>query len=488
MNIPSTASRLMVSRVLAEQSLERPLAELPRRVPVCVMPDTPLHRALALMHERRIGSVLVADGSGGLQGILTRHDVLGRVTLPQLPLSTPIRDVMSTPVHALCGRATAQDAALLMSRHGIRHVPVMDSGRVVNLVSERDLFALHRLSITNVSAGIHAAPDLASLQVQAVAVRQLARDLLALGVHARQLTAFISHLNDLLTQRLVHQVAARRRLDLEEACWLSFGSEGRAEQTIATDQDNGLVFVSDDAARDRPRWLDFAREVNAGLDACGFPLCKGGVMASNPECCLTPDEWAQRFRHWMEHGSPRDIMNASIYFDLRGIAGRTDLVDPLRTLITQRAMVLPRFIKQLATNAMGWRLPLNWRGAVDANWVDGRPTIDLKLQGTAIFVDAARIYALAHGIADTGTRARLEGFARSAGVPEKEGSAWVTGFEFLQVLRLRRQIEAAPSVGAETNPNLMDLESLDAVDTRMLREALRMARQLLQRLELDYQC
>ena len=475
------------SQTLAEQSLEKRLAELPRRAPACVGPDTPLQQALSMMHERRIGSVLVDDGQGGVQGILTRHDVLGRVTLPQRPLSTPIREVMSAPIRTLSTQDTAQDAALLMSRHGIRHVPVLEDGRVVSIVSERDLFALQRLSLKNVSTAIRAAADLPALQEQAGAIRRFARNLLGQGVHARQLTGLVSHLNDLLAERLVQIVAGRRGLDLEQACWVAFGSEGRGEQTIATDQDNGLVFASDDPQRDRPAWLAFAREVNEGLDACGYPLCKGNVMASNPQCCLTVAEWQQRFEHWMAHGAPQDLLNASIYFDLRGVAGRLQMVEPLRELITARAAALPRFMKQLATNALGWRAPLNWRGAIDAATVDGRQVIDLKLQGTAIFVDAARIYALAHGIPETGTRARLEAFTRAAGVPAQEGAGWVTGFEFLQSLRLRVQIDAAPGSPAAAEPNRLDLDTLNDVDARVLREALRMARQLQQRLELDYQ-
>ena len=44
--------------------------------------------------------------------------------------------------------------------------------------------------------------------------------------------------------------------------------------------------------------------MNEALDAAGYPLCKGGVMAGNPECCLMADEWRQRFSHWMATASP----------------------------------------------------------------------------------------------------------------------------------------------------------------------------------------
>ena len=478
------------SQTLAEQSLESPLGSLPRRSPVSVPPDAPLVQALATMHERRIGSVLVSDADGTPRGILTRHDILGRVTLPQLALTTPIEAVMTAPLRTLTVTDTAQDAALLMSRHGIRHVPILEGGHVVNIVSERDLFALQRLSLKQVSTAIRAARDVTALRQSAADIRRFARNLLGQGVRARQLTELISHLNDVLTERLVDLVAQRRGLDLGRACWLAFGSEGRGEQTVSTDQDNGLVFDSDDPSRDRAQWIEFAREVNESLDACGYPLCKGNVMASNPACCLAPAEWRQRFERWMDQGAPEDLLNASIYFDLRPLAGRAELAAPLRDLLTTQAPRLPRFMKQLALNALTHRPPLNWRGAIDVRQVAGRDVIDLKLQGTAIFVDVARLYALAHGVAATGTRARLEAAGRALGVEPQESEAWVGAFEFLQLLRLQVQLDAGSreAVGApDGNANLVDVAALNDIDRRILKESLRIARRLQQRMELDYQ-
>lgn len=470
----------VAAHALAQQSLEAPLASLVREPPFCVAPDTPLGVALAAMHERRIGSVLVADADGTPLGILTRHDVLGRVTLPQRPLDTPIRAVMSAPLHALRAGDSAQDAALLMSRHGIRHVPVTEGPRLIGMVSERDLFALQRLSIQQTSGALQRAPDLASLRALAGDIRQLARNLLGQGVQARQLTELISRLNDRLTERLVELTACRLGLDLRRACWLAFGSEGRGEQTIATDQDNGLVLADDASPSERAAWLALGEAVNQGLADCGYPLCPGGIMAGRPACCLDQAEWIARFTDWMEHGAPEDLLAASIFFDLRPLAGEAALAAPLRTLVTREAARLPRFQRQLALNALARRPPLNWRGALEGHKAEGRECIDLKLQGSAIFVDAARLFALARGIAATGTRARLDGAAQALGIPAHEGQAWAEAFEILQTLRLRTQLADAAA------PNRVALDSLNDIDRRMLKEALRVARQLQQRLALDY--
>jgi CBS domain-containing protein len=247
------------SQVHAEHSLEAALDTLPRRPVLRCGASTPLGEALAAMHAGHVGSIVVTDAAEAPVGILTRHDIVGRITLPQRPLTDPIGSVMSAPVHSLGSGRTLLDAALLMSTHGIRHVPVTEAGRVVNVVSERDLFALQRLSLRQLSARLRVAADLAVLQALAAEIRRFAAQLLGQGVGARQLTELVSRLNDTLTERLVQLVAERRGRDLGRACWLAFGSEGRSEQTVATDQDNGLMFVSDSPETDRADWLAFGR-------------------------------------------------------------------------------------------------------------------------------------------------------------------------------------------------------------------------------------
>ncbi len=475
------------AQALDEQSLESPLGQLQLKAPVMVAPDTALLAALTTMHERRIGSVLVADEHGGALGILTRYDILSRVTLARVDLHIPISQVMSKPVHSLSVAHTAHDAALLMSRHSVRHVPVTRDGRVVGLVSDRDLFAMQRLSLKNVSSGLRAAASVEAMVPLAQEIRRFARSLLAQGVAARQLTQLISHLNDVLTQRLVVLVAQDSAVDMQQACWLAFGSEGRGEQTIATDQDNGLVFVSDDPHRDRPRWLAFAQSVNNALDACGYPLCKGNVMASNPDCCLSQQEWLQRFANWMEHGAPEDLLHASIYFDLRPLAGHLALAEPLRTLVNERAARLPRFIKQMADNSLRSRPALTWLGGLETKDVGGRAMLGLKQGGTAIFVDVARLYGLAHGVTALGTRERFESLGPLMQVPAQESQAWIAAFEYLQMLRLQVQMQPVAADDGTDSANMVELGSLNDIDQRMLKESLRVARRLQQKIELDYQ-
>jgi CBS domain-containing protein len=472
------------SKALLEQSLETRLGELIRRAPVTSFAQTPLREALTVMHTKRVGSILVVSEAGALLGILTRYDVLERVTLAGISLDAPISQVMTKEVKTLTVDHTAESAAVMMSRFEIRHVPIVDlRERVVGLISERDLFSLQRQSLGTISALIQQTDEVGGLIECASSIRKFARNLLGQGVSARQLTFLVSHLNDVLTARLITLAAKSHGLDLNAFVWISLGSEGRSEQTIATDQDNALMYRQTDNQNEKNAYLAFAREVNDALDMCGYPLCKGNIMASNASLCLTVDEWKTRFMHWIEHGHPEDLLKAGIFFDFRGLAGNVELLRGLREDVKAVAARTPRFIKLLADAALVNHVPLNWLGSLETKKLDGKSVIDLKLQGTAIVVETARIYALALGIEELNTQDRLAAIGRALGLAQTETDAWIAAFQFLQTLRLAIQIDREAIAG---NPNALDIDSLNAVDRSILKESMARVRSFQQRLGLDY--
>ncbi len=305
---------------------------------------------------------------------------------------------------------------------------------------------------------------------------------------ASAITRGISALNDEVTVRVVQSVAADMGMDLTQACWLAFGSQARSEQTLLTDQDNGLVFAAAEereAEARRPTWLAFGQRVNEALARCGYPLCDGGVMAGQPLCCLSAEEWCRRFAHWMAHGDGNDLFAARIYFDLRPLAGNLTLAKPLVDLLRSPAAAVPRFVKQMADIVLCNHVPLNWLGQVVTSDQGGQPMFDLKMSGTALFVDAGRLWALAHRLPDVGTVPRLRAAARAMRVPENETAQWVAGFEALQTLRLRVQRGRLDAAGTHQRA-WVQWKELDVEARRALKHALRAARVVQQRIELDY--
>ena len=473
-------------RVAEQQSLIRTLAELVRNAPISSPATATLREAAQKMADAKVRTIIALDPEGTPIGMFTLVDLLQRVVLPGRSLDGPLAAVMSSPIVALPASATAYEAMHVMAERGVRQVVVVENGRLCGVVNERDLFALQRVSMREVNEGLHAADTVAKLRRAADDIRLLTQNLLAQGVGAEPVTRTIAALNDALSRRAIELVLARHDNADFDWCWLALGSEGRGEQTFATDQDNALVFSAADAAQTtarRARLMVFAREVNDFLDKLGFPLCSGNVMASNPEYCLSMAEWKEKFLGWILAPSPPALLGANIMFDFRPLYGDVRFGDALRNWLFGYTKGSPLFLRLMVQNALDVEPPL---GLIRTFTVDDdskvKGTIDLKTRGTRLFVDCARVFALAQGIPDTGTAARLRLAGARLNVATRHVDATIEAFHFLQLLRLRQQDQAVPG----QDPNRIDPYGLHEIAQRMLREAFRQARQLQERLRLAY--
>ena len=477
-------------RALEQQSMATQLHALCKRTPVTASADEKLEDVLARMGQTGVGSIVITDENNRAQGIFTQSDVLKRVVLPRLPLDTPISDVMSPKPHTLSIDATAYDAALAMAMHGIRHVlAVNDDEQLQGVISERDLFAMQRVGLRQLRYSVERAPDIDTLQQVGRDLRQFTMNMLGQGVGTEQLTQFISTLNDGITRRIIELNLQVHDLYGIDWAWMSFGSEGREEQTFSTDQDNGIIYICPEAVdKDQlnMRLLDFARDVNHDLDRCGFPLCKGNIMASNPLWCLTLEEWQARFSNWIRSPNPDALLNASIFFDFRALYGKNHLINQLHKHLFRASSENSLFQRMLAGNALNTSPPLGLlRDFVTEEHEGQSGFIDLKKSAARLFVDGARVLALAKGVAATSTIKRLERTAKLMNTPAEDIQAMIEAFNFIQMLRLRHQ--HLENENGRPGDNLIQPDKLNPLDRRILKESLRQARQLQLKLKVMYQ-
>jgi CBS domain-containing protein len=461
------------------------LAQVMKGPPVACLADDTVWGAIQTMREHSIGSIVVVDADRIPIGILTLRDIADRVVLEPGAVDGPIARVMTPDPVTLPVTETAYRAALTMIRHGMRHIVLVQGGRLAGIVSERDLFGLQSSSVRELSAAIKGAADLNAIERFGRDINDLARKLFEQGSAIGALTAFVAALNDLLAERVVQLEFAGSGLEDLDYCWILMGSEGRSEQTLATDQDNGIIFAvtpGHSAESVRAAILPVATRINRALDRAGYRLCPGDIMAGNPQWTLSVDEWRSRFGRWMDSGSPEALLHGAIFFDLRPLHGDLALGTELRHWLLQRAPRNPRFLHQMAENALKNRPPL---GLIRRFSVNDEGTIDMKLNGATLFVDAARIFTLAHGIDEVNTERRLRSAAPVLGLPPAEAEAWIAAFYHVQGLRLRRQAECLRR-GVKAD-NLIDPYALHEFDRRTLVNALEQARRIQTRIALDYQ-
>lgn len=472
----------------AQYSLDTPLRELAPQQPVACAAETPLREAVRRMHEQHVGSIVIVDQGDRPHGIFTLRD-LRRVVADGESLEQPIHALMTQRPFHLSPGASAFDAALAMTERHIAHVCLVEDERLVGVVSERDLFSLQRVDLVHLARTIRHAGRIETLVALRGDIRQLVERMLAHGASSTQITQLVTLLNDHTVCRVIELVLEEMGDPGVPFSWLCFGSEGRREQTLHTDQDNGILFEAADAAdaeRIRQLLLPRARRINQLLADCGFALCRGNIMAGNPALCLSRQEWARRFSAFIREATPESLLGSSIYFDLRVIWGAEAGCEQLRQQLLAEVADNSLFQRLLAANALRHRPPLGrFRDFVVARKGAEKDTLDLKEEGLTPFVDGARLLALAHGIGESSTLRRFAELVRLRVIDAQDGAAYEEAYHLIQQMRLQlHQQQAAQGLAFS---NRLDPDSLNHLDRRILRESFRQAQRLQASLALRYQ-
>ena len=471
-----------------QQRLNTPLSIFMTPDPLTALPGDLVRTAVSAMCEADVDAVTIVDDDQVPVGVFTMRDLLGKIIVPGGDLDVPLASVMTGSPHTLNVSALGYEAALLLAEAGLRHVILVDKGKLAGIVTERDLFNLQRVSLSQLNAEINSAVTLDKLKRCSADIRLLAESMLVQGVTADHITQIISTLNDQIITRTLDLEMANGELAGLKVAWIALGSQGRFEQTFFTDQDNGIIFdipEGESAESVRARLLPVARRVNQALDQVGFSLCKGNIMAGNPECCLSYREWQLRFNRWIHEPTPDSLLNATIFFDFRHLYGETSLSDRLRAWLADAALGQKRFFHLLSENARDRTPPLGFfRDFIVEDSKEHPGTIDIKRNGVTLFVDAARAFALASGVTRGNTRERLLAAGDLRKWPQSEVNAWADAFSFLQSLRIRHQFTLMQN-GSQSNNQINPYE-LNQLDRKFFLESLRQAGKLQKQLGLDF--
>ena len=472
-----------------QYSLNTRLGELAMRHPVTCAPTVALREAVRLMHEQQVGSIVIVDEHKSPLGIFTLRDLRQVVANGIEDFAQAIELHMTPDPFYLSPDNSAFDAAIAMTERHIAHVCLVKDQRLCGVVSERDLFSLQRVDLVHLARTIRHAPRLDTLINLRGEIGQLVERMLAHGASSTQITHIITQLNDHTVCRVIELVLADKGDPGVPFTWLCFGSEGRREQTLHTDQDNGILFEARDdaqAAEIRQRLLPIAQQINQHLAACGFTLCKGNIMAGNPDLCLSRAQWARRFAAFIREATPENLLASTIYFDLRVVWGDEQGCEQLRRGMLGQVADNRLFQRMMADNALRHRPPVGrFREFVLERKGGDKATLDLKIQGLTPFVDGARLLALANGVEANNTLERLRQLVALHVIEPLDGAAYEEAYHFIQQTRMQQhQLQTREN---RAYSNRVDPDSLNQLDRRILREALRQAQRLQSSLALRYQ-
>lgn len=454
--------------------------DLIKRPPVTCALDVSAVDAAQRLSREGVGSVIVLGSGGDPIGIVTDRDLRRKVVAEgRDPATTPVGTIMSTPLVILRPGAFAFEAVLEMTRHRVRHIAVVEEGRLVGVVSSRDFLALQTTHPVVLARQIVRATSLDSLADLAGRVTALVRRLVAEGGTAYDIGQIVAELNDRIALRVLGLAAGALEEAGEEAppvryCWLVFGSEARREQTLRTDQDNGLVYEdppADLAVRTADYYAKLADAAIQGLVHVGFPRCPGNAMASNPTWCQSGSVWKGYFRRWMGEAGPEHVLAACIYFDIRPLGGAMELGTRLRDVVRE-APEHRAFLGYLASDVVARRLPLTIFGNVAVHRAGPhRGAVDLKGAGGLQLVGAGRLYDLALALGQTNTIDRFRAAAAHGVLKEAAVREVADAHQHLVRLRLVHQLDNLER--GETPDNYITPSRLSRAEAVLVREAMR---------------
>jgi CBS domain-containing protein len=445
------------------------LSDLMTPAPLTCRPETPLIEAARQMRERRVSCIIATDGDQ-VRGIVTTGDITARAVAEGRPPDTPVQAVMTPDPLTLPPTALVADVLHAMVERGITHMPVVDAGRLVGILTQTDLTRFQATSSAALIREIAGAPDTAVLARIVRRIPELLVQLVSAQNPHQTVTRLITDIGDATTRRLLTLAEAQLGPAPVPYLWLACGSQGRQEQTGVSDQDNCLILDDAATAADDAYFADLAKFVSDGLDEAGYFYCPGDMMATNAKWRQPLRVWRDYFRRWIAVPNPEAQMLASVMFDLRPIGGQGSLFADLQDETLAAAAKNSIFVAHMVSNSLKHQPPLGlFRGFATVRSGEHKNTIDLKHNGVVPVVDLGRIYALTGQLRVANTRARITAAIETGAVSASGGRDLLDAYDMIADTRLAHQ--AAQIRRGEKPDNFMAPADLSDFERSHLRDA-----------------
>ncbi|WP_416306779.1 DUF294 nucleotidyltransferase-like domain-containing protein [Neptunicella sp. SCSIO 80796] len=447
--------------------LYKSLTELLNAAPVTADVELSIHHSAKLMSDTGVSSLLITDNEK-LVGIVTDRDIRNRVVAQQRDINQPIKDIMTTEPVLISHQRTLFDAMSYMTEHNVHHLPVIDSDsrKPLGIITVTDVIRYQRGNILFLIGELSKAKNLYELTRLSWQMPHY------FSRHARRPGDFdiagkvLSQATDIMTRKLLQFFVQQHGEAPFDYCWLVYGSQAREDQFMGSDQDNGLLLAQTPDEQQAAYFEAMAKYVCDGLAKCGIKLCKGNVMATNPDLRKSVDDAIEEAKQWVKTPTAQAILNFNIYLDVRAVAGNKTLLNRL-----QKARVplfkQSFFLSALARHAIQGVVPLTMfqKFSYESDH-KVKDAINLKRKAVGIINDIVRLYALANGLSMPSTLERLKHLPTDSGLTKKDADNLRDIWLFLNRLRWRHQLQN------HVTDNLVSVSDLSAIEKHQLKASL----------------
>ncbi len=453
--------------------------------PHYVSADTDIAAVAQVLASQRITHVLVRDETGTLPRLgIFSSTALPKAILDGRPLDDlPVGDLATYNLITLRPDAHMGDALMMMLRHRIHRIVVEDGNQILGVVEALDVFSFLSNHSHLIMTRIEQADSLDALAGAAAQTNRMVEQLYRGGTDVGQIGALVQQVNARLFERAWGLIAPPELV--QNSCLIVMGSEGRGEQLLKTDQDNGLILRDGYAAPSN--LAEYCTRFAQALERFGYPECPGGIMLRHDAWRGTVSQWSERVRTWLIKGAPEDLMNLAIFLDAHDVSGDDRLLEQVRDrlweLATDNEPMLSRFAAAIDAFGNGTSL----LGRMFALGSDNSDVLHMKKMGIFPIVHGMRSLALANRIAATSTAERVHALVQQGTFKQNGGADLINSLHFFMALRLKaglNEIAAGKPVSGEILAT-----SLSPLDRDLLKDSLAVVKRfkamLRQRFRLD---
>ena len=446
--------------------LYKGLEDVINKSPVSVDVETSITVAAQIMTNQKVSSLLVTR-EDKLIGIITDRDLRSRVVATSLDIHHPVSHIMTPNPAQIMGNRTLFDALALMTERNIHHLPVIDQQTLVPLgmVTASDIIRHQRGNVLFIIGELSKAENLYELTRLSWQLPHY------FSAHAKKAGDYdiagkiLSQATDIMTRKLIGFFQQANGKAPIMFAWLVYGSQAREDQTMGSDQDNGLLLAERPSEAQAEYFAKMADYVCNGLAKCGIKLCDGNIMASNPKLRLSLEEAIEEAKRWVKAPTKDAIMHFNIFLDVRCAAGDISLFKQLQR---QRAPLMKQnmFLAALTRNSNEISVPLSmFQKFIYEKGRKEKDVIDLKTRAVALINNIARIYALADGVTLPNTLARLDALSENSQLSKRDATNLRDIWLFLNRLRWRHQLEN------KVTDNRVSVSSLSSIEKHQLKAA-----------------
>lgn len=422
--------------------------------PVHVAATDSLRDAAAAMKREDATSVLVRDGDR--TGLVTGSDLRNLVILDGRPVTDPVGPLARYELLTLERDDLLLNALVLMTKHNVRRVVITEQGAIVGVLEQIDLLGVLSNHSQIIALQVERATSPDDLRKATHDTIGLIRSLHGTGVRVPLIADLVTELNRKIFRKLYEMLAPPELV--ANSCLLVMGSEGRGEQLLKTDQDNGLILRD---GFEFPGLAELTASFTRHLVEFGYPLCHGNVMVSNPEWTRPLSAYKDSLFHWIHRPDEQAQLNLAIFYDAAAVAGDPALLEEARRYLMSKLLDNQAFFTQFARPALSFETP---GGGVFASLFDRRRNepIDIKKAGIFPLVHGIRALALEKHLTESNTTARIWALADLGVLDRPFAQELADAFAFLSTLRLKAHVDVA-GPGTQTD-NLVRPQEMTKLD------------------------